>query len=149
MATWIDIFSLFVTIGVFGGTIYGVAYAVKQISQSIKSTKENLKTQGYDISHKGVSIKTSKRFDRQDYIDATQRGMLKTMTAASFNRRNDSFDDSNTSSPASSPTPSATTSAFVRPATVERMDSGRSAKSSGSGGAEKKKRGFFGRKNSE
>lgn len=32
-----------------------------------------MKDKGYDISHKGVSIKTTRRFDRQDYIDATQR----------------------------------------------------------------------------
>lgn len=33
----------------------------------------SLKTRGLTISDKGVSIKTSKRFDREDYVDATQR----------------------------------------------------------------------------
>ena len=33
----------------------------------------SLKTKGLDISDKGVSIKTQKRFDRENYVDATQR----------------------------------------------------------------------------
>ena len=33
----------------------------------------SLKAKGLDISHTGVSVKTQKRFDRQDYVDATQR----------------------------------------------------------------------------
>jgi len=33
----------------------------------------SLKTKGLDISAKGVSIKTQKRFDREHYVDATQR----------------------------------------------------------------------------
>lgn len=151
MAGWTDLFSLLVTIGIFGGTVYGVVYLANQISEGIKSTKENLKTKGYDISNKGVSIKTSKRFDREDYVDATQRGMLKAMTATSFNRRADSMDGS-ASSPISNisipNTPaSATSSAFAqRPTTMERVESNTSVKSGGSG--EKKKRSFFGSKKS-
>ncbi|KAF9449358.1 hypothetical protein P691DRAFT_759138 [Macrolepiota fuliginosa MF-IS2] len=151
MAGWTDLFSLLVTLSIFGGTVYGVVYLANQISEGIKSTKENLKTKGYDISNKGVSIKTSKRFDREDYVDATQRGMLKAMTATSFNRRADSMDGSAPSPNSNFSTPntpaSATSSAFgQRPATMERADSNASVKSSGSG--EKKKRAFFGSKKS-
>ena len=35
-----------------------------------------LKSRGVDISANGVSVKTSKRFDRGDYVDATQRWVL-------------------------------------------------------------------------
>ena len=85
-----------------------------------------MKDKGYEVSDKGVSIKTSKRFDRQDYIDATQRyvrvivdisllllylgidiclfieyrNMMKTMNATSFNRR----PDGNPSSPSTQAT---------------------------------------------
>lgn len=103
-----------------------------------------MKEKGYEISGKGVSIKTAKRFDRQDYIDATQRfvrpcflsrkptylicplyrGMMKTMTAASFNRRADSYDGQ--SSPQLSPSPSMSHS---RPTTMHRANSSNSAKS--------------------
>ncbi|KXN82484.1 hypothetical protein AN958_02494, partial [Leucoagaricus sp. SymC.cos] len=134
------------TIGVFGGTIYGVVYVVKQVTESVHSTREKMKEKGYDISRSGVSIKTSKRLDRQDYIDATQRNMLKTMTAASFNRRADSIDGSHSpnSIPSSntSPLQSANSSGFSsRPAMMERTSSNASVKSGGSG--EKKKAGFF------
>ena len=37
------------------------------------SFTSSLKAKGLDISHTGVSVKTQKRFDRQDYVDATQR----------------------------------------------------------------------------
>ena len=36
------------------------------------------------ISDKGVSVKTTSRFNREDYVDATQRGFIKAMGAASF-----------------------------------------------------------------
>ncbi|KAJ8688950.1 hypothetical protein PTI98_013020 [Pleurotus ostreatus] len=101
MANWIDLFSLFATIAVFGGIIYGVLYLVNSVSQGVASTKEALANKGLHISDKGVSVKTSKRFDREDYVDATQRyvlspsakhpltsapdrGFIKAMNAASF-----------------------------------------------------------------
>ncbi|KAF4588062.1 hypothetical protein EYR38_010023 [Pleurotus pulmonarius] len=73
MANWIDLFSLFATIAVFGGIIYGVLYLVNSVSQGVASTKEALANKGLHISDKGMSVKTSKRFDREDYVDATQR----------------------------------------------------------------------------
>lgn len=33
----------------------------------------SLANKGLHVSDKGVSVKTSKRFDREDYVDATQR----------------------------------------------------------------------------
>ncbi|KAJ8473761.1 hypothetical protein ONZ45_g4987 [Pleurotus djamor] len=72
MANWIDLFSLFATISVFAGIIYGVIYVVNSVSQGVASTKEALAHKGLVISDKGMSVKTSKRFDREDYVDATQ-----------------------------------------------------------------------------
>ncbi|KAL9708768.1 hypothetical protein Ac2012v2_007922 [Leucoagaricus gongylophorus] len=142
MASWIDILSLLVTIGVLGGTAWGIVYAVKQVTESFQMTKQKcvqsvladdrcfrtliyhfslyrMKDKGYELSGKGVSIKTSKRFDRQDYIDATQRNMIKTMTATSFNRRPDS------QSPNSST--QATSSFAARPVIVDRAGGKKSA----------------------
>ena len=45
---------------------------------------KRLKERGIHVSDKGVSVKTSSRFNREDYIDATQRGFIKSMSAASF-----------------------------------------------------------------
>jgi len=36
-------------------------------------TRYRLKTRGISISKEGVSVKTDKRFDRERYLDATQR----------------------------------------------------------------------------
>ncbi|GLB42855.1 hypothetical protein LshimejAT787_1203040 [Lyophyllum shimeji] len=125
MASWLDFLVLFATIVVVGGVIYGVLYISKQISQGVASTKENLKSRGMTISQQGVSIKTSKRFDRADYVDATQRGFVKAYEASTFGS------NSNNSSPGR----------------MQRADSASSVKSSfssstGSEEKEKKKTGM-------
>jgi hypothetical protein len=66
------------------GVILGVVYVVQQIQQAVHQTKESLKKKGLHITDSGVSVKTDRRFDREDYIDATQRSFIKTMGAASF-----------------------------------------------------------------
>ncbi|KAF7330864.1 hypothetical protein MVEN_02425900 [Mycena venus] len=79
MANWVDMVSLLVTVSVFGGIIYVVLLVVQSISQGVESAKEGLKSKGVHITDKGVAVKTSKRFDREDYVDATQRGIVKAM----------------------------------------------------------------------
>ncbi|KAF8876783.1 hypothetical protein CPB84DRAFT_1795608 [Gymnopilus junonius] len=86
MATWLDFVSLFATITVIGGIVYAVLYVVRSVNDGLASTKASLKTKGLDISSSGVSIKTSKRFDREHYVDATQRGIVKAIGAASFRK---------------------------------------------------------------
>ncbi|KAF8995533.1 hypothetical protein BDQ17DRAFT_1365408 [Cyathus striatus] len=86
MAGLLDILSLLFFIGIVGSSIYGVMYVMRVVSTGIESTKENLKKQGLEVSGSGVSIKTSKRFDRENYIDATQRGIVKALDSASFGR---------------------------------------------------------------
>ncbi|PIL32437.1 hypothetical protein GSI_05139 [Ganoderma sinense ZZ0214-1] len=46
-----------------------------------------LKKQGVDVSRHGVSVKTDKRFDREQYLDATQRGFIKAFNASSAGNR--------------------------------------------------------------
>lgn len=128
MANWEDIASLLVTVTIVGGVIYGILFIMKQISQGVESTKEKLKDRGLTISDKGVSVKTSKRFDREDYVDATQRGLVKAMNAASFG--NPEKNHSSTSLTPSAPG-------------VERVSSSSSTSS------EKKKSSIFGRKKKE
>ena len=94
-----DIISLLVTVAIFAGVIYGVIFATQLINSGVKSTKESLKRQGVDISDHGVKVKTNKRFDREDYVDATQRGIIKAMGAASFRRGDET---SNPGSPSGS-----------------------------------------------
>ncbi|KAJ7477235.1 hypothetical protein B0H11DRAFT_1917179 [Mycena galericulata] len=86
MATWLDLISLLTTVAVFGGIIYAVLLVVRSVSQGVESAKEGLKTKGLHITDKGVSVKTSKRFDREDYVDATQRGFVKAVNASSFRK---------------------------------------------------------------
>ncbi|EDR02242.1 uncharacterized protein LACBIDRAFT_309891 [Laccaria bicolor S238N-H82] len=132
MANWIDFLSLFATIAVVGGVVYGVIYIIEQVTTRIESTKENLKAKGLDISHTGVSVKTQKRFDREDYVDATQRGLVKVVNASSFRRGGASSD------------PTGSSPDISRPTKMDRQDSTSSVKSGSSGEEKKKKKGLFG-----
>ncbi|KAG1745107.1 uncharacterized protein EDB91DRAFT_1122533 [Suillus paluster] len=84
MASWIDIFSFLTITSLFVGTILGVVLIAKRLSAAAQNTKESLQNKGISISDKGVSIKTSKRFDRENYVDATQRGVIKVLDASNF-----------------------------------------------------------------
>ena len=48
-------------------------YIVNTFSDLTTSTKEKLKSRGYEISDSGVAVHTNKRLDREGYMDATQR----------------------------------------------------------------------------
>ncbi|KAG1748071.1 hypothetical protein EDB19DRAFT_1872520 [Suillus lakei] len=93
MASWIDVFSFLTITSLFVGTILGVVFIAKRLSAAAQNTKESLQNKGISISDKGVSIKTSKRFDRENYVDATQRGVIKVLDASNFHPS--SVDDSN------------------------------------------------------
>lgn len=83
---------------VLGGVIYGIIYVIQGIQATWASTKESyvtfgfvnntagdtpltahtshchsLKTKGLNVSDTGISVKTSKRFDHEDYMEATRR----------------------------------------------------------------------------
>ncbi|KAJ6516406.1 hypothetical protein C8R45DRAFT_1087477 [Mycena sanguinolenta] len=107
-SSWTDMVSLVVTLSIFGGIAYVVLLVVRSVSQGVESAKEGLKTKGVHITDKGVSVKTSKRFDREDYVDATQRGIVKAMGASSFGKRTDS--DNHLSPPSLKSTPSSSSS---------------------------------------
>ncbi|KAI0764231.1 hypothetical protein BD413DRAFT_196755 [Trametes elegans] len=83
MANWIDYLSLVVTISLLTALVYGGLIAAKAISSAVQSTKASLETKGVNISRSGVSVKTNKRYEREDYLDATQRGFIKAMKASS------------------------------------------------------------------
>ncbi|KAG1824569.1 uncharacterized protein BJ212DRAFT_536376 [Suillus subaureus] len=84
MASWIDVFSFLIITSLFVGTILGIVFLAKRFSAAAQNTKESLRNKGISISDKGVSIKMSKRFDREDYMDATQRGMIKVLDASNL-----------------------------------------------------------------
>ncbi|KIJ40323.1 hypothetical protein M422DRAFT_256880 [Sphaerobolus stellatus SS14] len=84
MATITDIISLIVTLSILGGVVAAALYIVKSFSEWTTTTKEKLKSQGYDISEGGLAVHTKKRMDREDYIDATQRNFVKALGAASY-----------------------------------------------------------------
>ncbi|KAF5319393.1 hypothetical protein D9619_008527 [Psilocybe cf. subviscida] len=86
MAGLTDFLSLLATLAVFGGLIYGVIFVVKTVNEGVASTKESLKAKGLHVTSSGMSVKTDKRFDREDYVDATQRGIMNAMNAASFRK---------------------------------------------------------------
>ncbi|KAI0067447.1 hypothetical protein BV25DRAFT_1819786 [Artomyces pyxidatus] len=105
MAGFIDVLSLIFTVSLFVGAIVGVVIVVRKVSQAVDSTKASLREKGWTISDSGVSVKTSKRLNREDYIDATQRGIMKAMSASTFGNA------SVTNSPNNSPNPNTYTPA--------------------------------------
>lgn len=115
MATWIDVLSLSVTTIVFVGTILAVIYSARKIASIVAATKESLKNRGISLSGSGVSIKTNKRLDMEHYVDATQRGLIKVMDAASFGKRDAA---ERTSSPASRGGSSSEDNVHAKPAST-------------------------------
>jgi len=89
----------------------------------MQNTKESLKNKGWNISETGVSVKTSKRFDREDYLDSTQRTLVKALGSSSYG-------DSTSESP--------------KAPVMERISSSLSTHSAN----EEKKKGFFKRSTS-
>jgi len=81
-SSWIDIFSFVTTTLFFFGSILGVLYAARAISLRFQSMKTALEDKGITLSREGVSLKTDKRFDRETYVDTTQRGLVKVLGSA-------------------------------------------------------------------
>jgi len=132
-----DILSLVLTSALLVGSIIGVVFLARKISGTIESTKASLKEKGWNVSDSGISVKTNKRLNHEDYVDATQRGMFKAMQASSFGKVG-------TSGSPSQPSPQ-----LPRP--VSRHDSSSSIKSVDTGSDSpdgQKKRRFFRRKDS-
>ncbi|EED79667.1 predicted protein [Postia placenta Mad-698-R] len=73
MANWIDFVSLFITLSVAASIVAGLLYVGRVTSRAAERAKESLKHKGVNVSREGVSVKTNKRWDRSDYLDATQR----------------------------------------------------------------------------
>ncbi|KZT66312.1 hypothetical protein DAEQUDRAFT_473047 [Daedalea quercina L-15889] len=84
MANWIDVFSLVLTLSIASAVVLGLVYIGKATSQAAEATKASLKNRGVNLSKDGVSIKTNKRWDRGDYLDATQRGFVKAYNNSTF-----------------------------------------------------------------
>ncbi|KIY70550.1 hypothetical protein CYLTODRAFT_419644 [Cylindrobasidium torrendii FP15055 ss-10] len=87
MASLTDFISLIITLVVIAGLAYGGLRIWQSLSESIETTKANLKDKGYNVSSKGVAVKKNKQIvDRESYLDATQRGFISMMSAASIGK---------------------------------------------------------------
>ncbi|KAJ3798468.1 hypothetical protein GGU11DRAFT_582999 [Lentinula aff. detonsa] len=127
MAELTDFIALIATIAIFAGIIYIIYTVTGTVSEGVKSTKDKLKEKGYEISDQGMSVKTSKRMNREDYVDATQRGLIRAMGASSFG----SNTTGSVQTPAST-SPSATPTNLSAP-TLKHRSSSSSTKSVSSG----------------
>ncbi|KAM5541516.1 hypothetical protein V8D89_004706 [Ganoderma adspersum] len=87
MTTWFDYFVLVVTLCIVGGLIFAYVVAKEALPGAFETAKDSLKKQGVDVSRHGLSVKTDKRFDREQYLDATQRGFIKAFNASSAGNR--------------------------------------------------------------
>jgi len=84
MSNWLDIISFVVSLALFVGVVVGAIYAAKAISNTIDETKKSLNEKGVNVSASGISLKTSKHLTREDYLDATQRGMVKAIQTSTI-----------------------------------------------------------------
>ncbi|KAH8105398.1 hypothetical protein BXZ70DRAFT_1004900 [Cristinia sonorae] len=87
MASWSDYISLFITVSVFVAAAYAVIFISRSWSSAVESTRQSLKRQGVDVSESGVSVRTQTRLaDREEYCDATQRGIIKILGSSHYGR---------------------------------------------------------------
>lgn len=84
MASWLDVASFILIFALFIGTIIGTISVVRRVSNGFQSIKESLRNRGCSISSEGVTIKTSHRFNREDYVDATQRAFVGAIHASTY-----------------------------------------------------------------
>jgi len=82
-----DIFALFLTVIILTGVIYLIVSTNKAMDSVMQSAKQSLKSKGLDISSSGIAVKTDKVFDRESYMDATQRGIINALNASSHNHQ--------------------------------------------------------------
>ncbi|KAF8585285.1 hypothetical protein K439DRAFT_1074548 [Ramaria rubella] len=105
MAGLSDFIYLAVTLIILGSAGLGIRFIVNRISDFKDTTKEKMKSRGYSVSHRGVEVQTGKRFNREDYVDATQRGFVKALGASSYGKvTNDGSGSASNKLPASGPT---------------------------------------------
>ncbi|KAI0682919.1 hypothetical protein BC835DRAFT_1423815 [Cytidiella melzeri] len=84
MATWGDYISLTLTLSIIAALVYGVLYLNQSLQKVVTSTKDHLHNRGIDVSKKGASVKTKTKLgNREEYFDATQRGIVKALSSSS------------------------------------------------------------------
>lgn len=76
--------------------------SVLHCTRRLPVSPSRLKSKGVNISSSGVSVRTKSHYSHEDYVDATQRGLIRAMNASAF-ATSDSIDDLGSSSPGASP----------------------------------------------
>jgi len=87
MALASDVVYLILTLGVLGGSVAVILFIVKRFTEFTNTTKEKLKSRGYEISDQGVAVHTERRLDREDYIDKSRGGLVKAFNASSYGKK--------------------------------------------------------------
>jgi hypothetical protein len=85
-ANWFDYLSLIVIASIFFGVIVGAVYITRSVNEAFNKTHEDLKSRGLELKNGGLAVKTDKRMDREDYLDATQRGIMRIKNASSLGK---------------------------------------------------------------
>lgn len=85
MATWTDYLSLALTFLLVVLIAYAALFVYRQIMNAKEWSKERLQKRGVNISEKGMSVKRKTRLaNREEYVDATQRGFIKALGSAYY-----------------------------------------------------------------
>ncbi|KAG9024676.1 hypothetical protein FS842_005427 [Serendipita sp. 407] len=80
----VDILTVGIILSILVGIVFAIITVSGKVQEAVKSTQASLNDKGVNLSASGMSVKTDKNISREDYLDATQRGIINTMKAASF-----------------------------------------------------------------
>lgn len=104
MGDWVHFVTLIIVVVLFVSAIVGAIYIARAVSDAIANAKESLKNKGLHVTDSGVAVKTSKRVDRENYLDRTQAALVNSMKYTSVGNKESSRSSSmhETDRPASS-----------------------------------------------
>jgi len=86
MYKFYDLVSFLFTTAIVVGTFIVIALLVHAYSDALQATKSSLEKRGWKVSSHGMSVPVGKRklHDRENYLDATQRGLSRAANASTF-----------------------------------------------------------------
>jgi len=91
--SWFELLSSVFMTAIVLAIVIGAILVGRQVAKSVEDTKTNLRKQGINVSDSGMKIQTDKRYDREDYIDATRQAIVSGMDpmakASSFRKGGD------------------------------------------------------------
>jgi len=81
-----EVFSLVFTLALCVGFFVGAVLLFQKFTAGVESVKANLREKGVDLSSSGMSVRTNGRLNQEEYLDATQRNIMKAVSSSSWGK---------------------------------------------------------------